>query len=65
MTRCLLLLCAALAFAGCATQAPKAAGPYRALNEGKWQVTPDDLRGPRALTAPVRPSSPTPSEAHP
>jgi hypothetical protein len=65
MTRCLLLLCSALAFAGCATHAPEVAGPYRALNKGKWQATSDDLQGPGSLKAAGRPSSPTSSEARP
>lgn len=65
MNRCMLLLYAALTLTGCATQAPEAAGPYRALNEGKWQATPDDLRGPRSLKAPSRPSSAASGEARP
>lgn len=39
-----LALLAPLVLAGCASQPPQASGPYRALNPGRWQPTPDDLQ---------------------
>lgn len=55
-----LALLAPLLLAGCASQPPQAAGPYRALNPGRWQPTPEDLQVIRAAPpaqaqAPARP----------
>lgn len=41
---------ACLALAGCAVYPPEASGPYRGLNPGKWQPTPDNLRDDRLST---------------
>lgn len=49
----LLLLLMAL-LAGCAANPPQASGAYRALNPGRWQPTPDDLHGVRALPSSAR-----------
>ena len=55
MTRSVLLLIA-LALAGCSTRPPlaQAAGPWRALNPGRWEPTAADLRNVRIPRSPAQ-----------
>lgn len=51
-----LLCLIVVLLAGCASDAPQASGAYRALNPGRWQPTPEDLRGVRAPLLPFSPA---------